>query len=68
MRFIGSAVVRHLIETTDHDVVNIDKMNYAATHGGVASVAADEQYRHLEIDICGAEAVERYSSITSPTP
>ena len=56
--FIGSAVVRHLIETTDHDVVNIDKMNYAATHGSVASVAADERYRHLEIDICDAEAVE----------
>ena len=37
--FIGSAVVRHLIERTDHEVVNVDKMTYAATEGSVAAVA-----------------------------
>ena len=31
--FIGSAVVRHLINNTDHSVVNVDKMTYAATEG-----------------------------------
>ena len=56
--FIGSAVVRHLIENTDHEVINVDKMTYAATHGSVAAVADDERYRHLEIDICDAAAVE----------
>ncbi len=56
--FIGSAVVRHLIENTDHEVVNIDKMTYAATEGSVASVAQDERYRHLRIDICDPVAVD----------
>ena len=56
--FIGSAVVRHLINDTDHEVINVDKMTYAATLGSVASVADDERYRHLEIDICDAAAVE----------
>jgi len=56
--FIGSAVVRHLIEETEHEVVNVDTMTYAATEGSVASVAGDERYRHLEIDIRDAEAVE----------
>ncbi|MEM9465432.1 MAG: dTDP-glucose 4,6-dehydratase [Actinomycetota bacterium] len=56
--FIGSAVVRHLIDDTDHEVVNVDKMTYAATLGSVASVADHERYRHLEIDICDAAAVE----------
>ena len=37
--FIGSAVVRHLINDTDHEVVNVDKMTYAATEGSTRSVA-----------------------------
>lgn len=56
--FIGSAVVRHLINNTEHEVVNVDKMTYAATYGSVASVADNERYRHLEVDICDAAAVE----------
>ena len=37
--FIGSAVVRHLINETDHEVVNVDKMTYAATEGSTQMVA-----------------------------
>ncbi len=33
--FIGSAVVRHLIDDTDHEVVNVDKMTCAATESHV---------------------------------
>ena len=56
--FIGSAVVRHLINDTDHEVINVDKMTYAATEGSVAEVADNERYRHLKIDICDGAAVE----------
>ena len=35
--FIGSAVVRHLINDTDHTVVNLDKLTYA---GNLESLAA----------------------------
>mgnify|MGYP002630145380 CR=1 FL=1 len=55
--FIGSAVVRHLITNTDHEVLNVDKITYAATEGSVASVAADPRYRHVAVDIVDAEAV-----------
>lgn len=55
--FIGSAVVRHLINDTEHEVINVDSMTYAATEGSVASVAKNERYRHLKIDICDHEAV-----------
>ena len=41
--FIGSAVVRHLINDTDHEVINVDKMTYAATEGSVAEVADNER-------------------------
>lgn len=56
--FIGSAVVRHLIQETEHEVINIDLMTYAATEGSVMSVANDERYRHLAIDIRDSEAVD----------
>lgn len=56
--FIGSAVVRHLINDTGHDVINVDKMTYAATKGSVDEVAVNERYRHLEIDICDGPAVD----------
>ena len=56
--FIGSAVVRHLINDTDHEVINVDKMTYAATEGSVAEIADNERYHHLKIDICDGAAVE----------
>ena len=38
VRHFGSAVVRHLINETDHSVVNVDKMTYAATEGSTQSI------------------------------
>ena len=45
--FIGSAVVRHLINDTDHEVINVDKMTYAATEGSVAEIA-DKVAEHFD--------------------
>jgi len=42
--FIGSAVVRHLIENTAHDVMSIDKLTYAGNPDSVASVASSPRY------------------------
>lgn len=55
--FIGSAVIRHLIAETDHHVVNLDKMTYAATEGSVASVAGSDRYAFAHVDLCDREAV-----------
>ncbi|MFX6857695.1 NAD-dependent epimerase/dehydratase family protein, partial [Acinetobacter baumannii] len=27
--FIGSAVVRHIVQNTEHEVLNVDKLTYA---------------------------------------
>lgn len=56
--FIGSAVVRHLINETTHEVVNLDKMTYAATVGSTAEVAGDDRYTFEQLDIVDAAAVE----------
>ncbi len=55
--FIGSAVVRHLIGTTDHEVVVLDKLTYAATEGSVAAVADNPRYRFEQADICDLGAL-----------
>lgn len=55
--FIGSALVRHLIEETGHDVLNFDKLTYAGTLSTVERVASSERYRFVQGDICDAEAV-----------
>ena len=49
--FIGSAVVRHLIEATDHQVVNLDKGTYAATDGSTELAHGHERYHLIEGDI-----------------
>ena len=38
--FIGSAVVRHLISDTAHEVVNVDKLTYAGNLDSLVSVSA----------------------------
>jgi dTDP-glucose 4,6-dehydratase len=56
--FIGSAVVRHLIGRTDHEVVNLDAMTYAATEGSTAMVADDPRYTFVHADIRDADRVD----------
>ncbi len=55
--FIGSALVRHLIENTTHEVLNFDKLTYAGTLSTVDSVAGSDRYRYVKGDICDAEMV-----------
>ena len=55
--FIGSALVRHLIENTSHEVLNFDKLTYAGTLSTVERVAYSNRYRFVQGDICDAEAV-----------
>ncbi len=55
--FIGSALVRHLIENTTHEVLNFDKLTYAGTLSTVECVASSRRYRFLQGDICDADAV-----------
>jgi dTDP-glucose 4,6-dehydratase len=55
--FIGSAVVRHLIQDTGHEVCVIDKLTYAGNLDNLACVAKEQRYRFAQVDICDAPAV-----------
>ncbi|TPW30638.1 dTDP-glucose 4,6-dehydratase [Pararhizobium mangrovi] len=49
--FIGSAVCRHLIENTEHHVVNADALTYAANPASLEAIAGNARYRFEHADI-----------------
>ena len=57
--FIGSAVVRHLIQNTKDSVVNVDKLTYAGNLESLLSVSDDPRYAFEKVDICDAAEVAR---------
>lgn len=57
--FIGSAVVRHLIQNTSDSVVNVDKLTYAGNLESLVSVENDPRYAFEKVDICDATEVAR---------
>jgi dTDP-glucose 4,6-dehydratase len=50
--FIGSAVVRYIIEHTDHRVLNVDKLTYAGNLESLDSITSSDRYLFSQIDIC----------------
>jgi dTDP-glucose 4,6-dehydratase len=53
--FIGSALVRHLIEDSEHQVLNVDALTYAGNLSSLASVAGSPRYSFVQADICDTE-------------
>ena len=56
--FIGSAVCREIITQTDHSVVNVDKLTYAANLASLDPVANDPRYKFVQLDICDRSGLD----------
>jgi dTDP-glucose 4,6-dehydratase len=56
--FIGSAVVRHVIRTTDWSVANVDKLTYAGNLESLAEAGTSHRHRHYKTDIRDRAALE----------
>jgi dTDP-glucose 4,6-dehydratase len=56
--FIGSAVCRHLVRDLGMDVVNVDKMSYAASTGSTAEITGSPKYSFYKLDICDRDALQ----------
>lgn len=50
--FIGSAVIRHVIEHTQDSVINLDKLTYAGNLESLQPVADSCRYQFVQLDIC----------------
>ena len=57
--FIGSAVIRHIINNTNDEVVNLDKLTYAGNLESLAEVSNNERYSFEQVDICNRAEVDR---------
>ncbi len=57
--FIGSAVVRHLIRQTPHQVLVVDKLTYAGNRDNLEPVANDPRLSFLQADIGDAETMRK---------
>jgi dTDP-glucose 4,6-dehydratase len=64
--FIGSAVVRYLIRRTDHVVVNVDKMTYAASEDALEEAARDRRHMLIRQDVGDAAAMRDIFATHSP--
>jgi len=55
--FIGSALIRHLMLDSDHEVLNLDKLTYAGILESLDEVAGDPRYEFARGDICDSPVV-----------
>jgi dTDP-glucose 4,6-dehydratase len=64
--FIGSAVVRRLIDATDWRVVVVDALTYAANLDSLRAVAGHSRFRFENLDICDADGIRRLFTEEKP--
>lgn len=64
--FIGSALVRNLINESDHEIHVLDKLTYAGQVASLQSVAAHQRYQFTRGDICDAALIDRLVATFSP--
>ena len=64
--FIGSAVIRHIINNTKHSVVNVDKLTYAGNLESLAPIENNDRYAFEQVDICDASEIKRVFHIHQP--
>jgi dTDP-glucose 4,6-dehydratase len=57
--FIGSALIRILLNQSDSHVVNLDKLTYAGNLDSLSDVDNSQSYSHERVDICDAKALDR---------
>ncbi|MBU3077163.1 dTDP-glucose 4,6-dehydratase [Sphingomonas quercus] len=55
--FIGSALVRHLVAESDHEVLTFDKLTYAGNLSSLAPAMRGNRHHFIEGDICDAGVV-----------
>lgn len=64
--FIGSAVVRHLIQDKKYTVISVDKLTYAGNLDSLKDVAADPLFNFERIDVCDSFNIDRIFKVYQP--
>jgi dTDP-glucose 4,6-dehydratase len=64
--FIGSSVIRQLINDTEFQVLNLDKLTYASNLDSLIDVDSSDRYQFVQADICDVTAVRKIFSDFKP--
>ncbi|MCZ4372685.1 dTDP-glucose 4,6-dehydratase [Vibrio diazotrophicus] len=64
--FIGSAVIRHIINDTQDSVINVDKLTYAGNLESLDSISSNNRYVFEQVDICDRSALDRVFALYKP--
>ena len=64
--FIGSAVVRHLMRQTDHTIINVDKLTYAASEEALEEARNHRRHLLIEADITDGAAMREVLATHQP--
>jgi dTDP-glucose 4,6-dehydratase len=64
--FIGSAVIRYIINSTNDSVINVDKLTYAGNLESLHGVSDNPRYAFEQVDICDRNSLERVFSQHQP--
>ena len=57
--FIGSSVIRSIMDKTNFEVLNIDKLTYAGNLNSLSDIDGSPRYFHEKVDICDRPALEK---------
>lgn len=64
--FIGSAVIRYLVDHINVNVINVDKLTYAGNLDSLRKTALSPNYTFEKLDICDASAMKRVFHVHRP--
>ena len=64
--FIGSAVIRNIINNTADTVLNLDKLTYAGNLESLADIEGNSRYEFVKGDICDQTILDEIFSRFKP--
>ena len=65
--FIGSALIRRIIDTTENYIVNIDLLTYAGNLDSLSDISDSKRYTHMQVDIRDIESLNELFKKYQPT-
>ena len=64
--FIGSELIRYLLSSSQHKIINIDKLTYSGNLESLVSIKDNKNYFFEQIDICNEQEIERVFKENKP--
>ena len=64
--FIGSALIRHIINSTSHEVLNLDALKYSGNLDSLNEISTSNRYQFIKEDICNFQNLLKKLRLLKP--